>query len=162
MREPTHRAHHVDDQHHPAALGEAGATVICTGRTTKTSRSEYDRPETIEETAELVTRLGGKGVPIAVDHLDRGGRAEPAVEVGQARVEIAGQHTGRPDLTRQGPQHPGRGHRVDLAQAGDEPGGVGGHADLVADGGDDAGASWARRLHVLDPENGVLARSEDS
>jgi NAD(P)-dependent dehydrogenase (short-subunit alcohol dehydrogenase family) len=45
-----------------AALGEAGATVICTGRSTGAQRSEYDRPETIEETAELVTRLGGKGI----------------------------------------------------------------------------------------------------
>ena len=53
-----------------AALGEAGATVVCTGRTTATSRSEYDRPETVEETAELVTRLGGTGVAAAVDHLE--------------------------------------------------------------------------------------------
>jgi NAD(P)-dependent dehydrogenase (short-subunit alcohol dehydrogenase family) len=52
------------------ALGEAGATVICTGRSTKSRRSEYDRPETIEETAELVTRLGGVGLPVGVDHLD--------------------------------------------------------------------------------------------
>jgi NAD(P)-dependent dehydrogenase (short-subunit alcohol dehydrogenase family) len=53
-----------------AALGEAGATVICTGRTTKEQRSEYDRPETIEETAALVTSLGGTGVARQVDHLD--------------------------------------------------------------------------------------------
>jgi NAD(P)-dependent dehydrogenase (short-subunit alcohol dehydrogenase family) len=55
-----------------AALGEAGATVICSGRSsrTRTLGSDYDRPETIEETAELVTRLGGKGVPVVVDHLD--------------------------------------------------------------------------------------------
>ncbi|MGQ0825883.1 MAG: SDR family oxidoreductase [Actinomycetota bacterium] len=53
-----------------AALGEAGATVICTGRTTGTTRSEYDRPETIEETAELVTQLGGTGIAVAVDHLE--------------------------------------------------------------------------------------------
>ncbi|MGH9672933.1 MAG: SDR family oxidoreductase [Bryobacteraceae bacterium] len=53
-----------------AALGEAGATVICTGRTTRSSRSEYNRAETIEETAELVTHLGGTGIAIAVDHLD--------------------------------------------------------------------------------------------
>src|SRR5262245_799734 len=53
-----------------AALGEAGATVICTGRTTRQRRSEYNRPETIEETAELVTRLGGTGIPIALDHLE--------------------------------------------------------------------------------------------
>jgi len=53
-----------------AALGEAGATVICTGRTTRSARSEYNRPETIEETAELVTHLGGQGIAAAVDHLD--------------------------------------------------------------------------------------------
>jgi len=53
-----------------AALGEAGATVICTGRTTRSARSEYNRPETIEETAELVTQLGGHGIAAAVDHLD--------------------------------------------------------------------------------------------
>ncbi|WP_407108068.1 SDR family oxidoreductase [Rhodococcus aetherivorans] len=52
------------------ALGEAGATVYCTGRSTRERRSEYDRPETIEETAELVTAAGGVGIPVAVDHLD--------------------------------------------------------------------------------------------
>src|SRR5262245_26242437 len=53
-----------------AALGEAGATVVCTGRTTGTQRSEYDRAETIEETAALVTQLGGTGIALPVDHLD--------------------------------------------------------------------------------------------
>lgn len=55
-----------------AALGEAGATVVCTGRSTRAQRggSDYDRPETIEETAELVTALGGVGVAHRVDHLD--------------------------------------------------------------------------------------------
>jgi NAD(P)-dependent dehydrogenase (short-subunit alcohol dehydrogenase family) len=52
------------------ALGEAGATVYCTGRTTRERRSEYDRPETIEETAELVDAAGGNGIPVEVDHLD--------------------------------------------------------------------------------------------
>jgi NAD(P)-dependent dehydrogenase (short-subunit alcohol dehydrogenase family) len=52
-----------------AALGEAGATVVCTGRSTRTARSEYNRQETIEETAELVTGLGGVGIAAAVDHL---------------------------------------------------------------------------------------------
>ena len=51
------------------ALGEAGATVYCTGRTTREHRSEYDRPETIEETAELVAAAGGEGIAVAVDHL---------------------------------------------------------------------------------------------
>ncbi len=53
-----------------AALGEAGATVVCTGRSTAGRRSEYDRPETIEETAALVTALGGRGIARAIDHLD--------------------------------------------------------------------------------------------
>ncbi|MDP1806994.1 MAG: SDR family NAD(P)-dependent oxidoreductase, partial [Acidimicrobiales bacterium] len=56
-----------------AALGEAGATVVCTGRSTRSggsARSDYDRPETIEETAELVTSLGGNGIAEVVDHLD--------------------------------------------------------------------------------------------
>jgi len=53
-----------------AALGEAGATVVCTGRSSGSTRSEYNRPETIEETAALVTRLGGTGIAVAVDHLD--------------------------------------------------------------------------------------------
>ena len=51
------------------ALGEAGATVYCTGRTTREQRSEYDRPETIEETAEQVTAAGGNGIAVRVDHL---------------------------------------------------------------------------------------------
>jgi NAD(P)-dependent dehydrogenase (short-subunit alcohol dehydrogenase family) len=54
------------------ALGEAEATVYCTGRTTRERRSEYDRPETIEETAELVSAAGGTGIAVAVDHLDPG------------------------------------------------------------------------------------------
>lgn len=52
------------------ALGAAGATVYGTGRTTRTQRSEYDRPETIEETAELVDAAGGHGVAVQVDHLE--------------------------------------------------------------------------------------------
>lgn len=50
-------------------LGAAGAVVYVTGRTTRTQRSEYNRPETIEETAELVTRAGGHGIAVQVDHL---------------------------------------------------------------------------------------------
>ena len=51
-------------------LGAAGATVYLTGRTTRTQRSEYNRPETIEETAELVQHAGGQGIAVQVDHLD--------------------------------------------------------------------------------------------
>ena len=52
------------------ALGEAGATVYATGRSTREQRSEVDRPETIEETADLVRAAGGEGIAVAVDHLD--------------------------------------------------------------------------------------------
>src|SRR3954447_12924473 len=51
------------------SLGEAGATVYCTGRSTREARSEYDRPETVEETAELVDAAGGRGIPAPTDHL---------------------------------------------------------------------------------------------
>lgn len=51
-------------------LGAAGFTVYATGRTTRLHKSEYGRPETIEETAELVTRAGGQGIAVQVDHLD--------------------------------------------------------------------------------------------
>jgi NAD(P)-dependent dehydrogenase (short-subunit alcohol dehydrogenase family) len=50
-------------------LGAAGATVYVTGRSTRQQRSEYDRPETIEETAALVDGAGGRGIPVRVDHL---------------------------------------------------------------------------------------------
>ncbi len=50
-------------------LGAAGATVYVTGRTTRERQSEYARPETIEDTAELVTAAGGKGIAVRVDHL---------------------------------------------------------------------------------------------
>lgn len=63
-------------------LGAAGATVYVTGRTTREQRSEYDRPETIEETASLVDEAGGRGIAVRVDHL------EPAqVEALVGRIE---------------------------------------------------------------------------
>jgi NAD(P)-dependent dehydrogenase (short-subunit alcohol dehydrogenase family) len=49
-------------------LGAAGATVYVTGRSTRQQRSEMQRPETIEETAELVDRAGGRGIAVQVDH----------------------------------------------------------------------------------------------
>jgi NAD(P)-dependent dehydrogenase (short-subunit alcohol dehydrogenase family) len=63
-------------------LGAAGATVYCTGRTTRTQRSEYNRSETIEETAELVQQAGGQGIAVQVDHLDAA-----QVEALVARIE---------------------------------------------------------------------------
>src|SRR5215813_6556515 len=55
-----------------AALGEAGATVICAGRSSSRTPipSDYPRSETIEETGQLVSSLGGVGVAVAVNHLD--------------------------------------------------------------------------------------------
>ncbi len=60
-------------------LGEAGATVYCTGRSTRAKTATRQngtgapfslegRPETIEETAEMVTARGGVGIPVQVDH----------------------------------------------------------------------------------------------
>jgi NAD(P)-dependent dehydrogenase (short-subunit alcohol dehydrogenase family) len=50
------------------ALGEAGATVYCTGRSVAGSPGMKNRPETIQETAAIVTARGGKGIAVRVDH----------------------------------------------------------------------------------------------
>jgi NAD(P)-dependent dehydrogenase (short-subunit alcohol dehydrogenase family) len=63
-------------------LGAAGATVYCTGRTTRSARSEMNRPETIEETAALVNQAGGRGIAVRVDHLE-----SEAVRALVARIE---------------------------------------------------------------------------
>jgi NAD(P)-dependent dehydrogenase (short-subunit alcohol dehydrogenase family) len=53
------------------ALGEEGATVYCTGRSSRKTRRRTGRqPETIEETAELVTAAGGRGIAMRVDHTE--------------------------------------------------------------------------------------------
>ena len=72
------------------ALGEAGATVYCTGRTTRERRSEYDRPETIEETAEQVSAAGGTGIAVAVDHLesDRVAQLVERIDAEQGRLDV--------------------------------------------------------------------------
>jgi NAD(P)-dependent dehydrogenase (short-subunit alcohol dehydrogenase family) len=50
-------------------LGEAGATVYCTGRSVRGQlASGSNRPETIDETAEMVNAYGGKGIAVRVDH----------------------------------------------------------------------------------------------
>ena len=72
-------------------LGAAGATVYCTGRTTRTRQSPMNRPETIEETAELVEAAGGTGVPVRVDHTE-----PPQVEALLAR--ICNEQHGRLDI----------------------------------------------------------------
>ncbi len=50
------------------ALGEAGAIVYCTGRSTRGQPSPYNRPETIEETAEMIQAAGGSATAVRVDH----------------------------------------------------------------------------------------------
>lgn len=60
------------------ALGEAGATVYCSGRSSRNKSAQPIKgktsapsgPETIEETAELVTRAGGLGIAIQADHTE--------------------------------------------------------------------------------------------
>jgi NAD(P)-dependent dehydrogenase (short-subunit alcohol dehydrogenase family) len=52
-------------------LGAAGAIVYVTGRSTHAHRSEYNRSETIEQTADLVNQAGGQGIPVQVEHLDQ-------------------------------------------------------------------------------------------
>ncbi|MFI7217605.1 SDR family oxidoreductase [Micromonospora maritima] len=71
-------------------LGAAGATVYATGRTTRERRSEMDRPETIEETAELVTAAGGTGIAVAVDHLDpeQVRRLVERIDAEQGRLDV--------------------------------------------------------------------------
>jgi NAD(P)-dependent dehydrogenase (short-subunit alcohol dehydrogenase family) len=68
-------------------LGASGATVYVTGRSTRGQRSEYGRPETIEETAELVTAAGGRGIAVPADHLVPG---EVEALVARIRTEEGG------------------------------------------------------------------------
>lgn len=49
-------------------LGEAGATVYCTGRSVRGKPATGNRPETIDETAELVDQRGGRGIAVRTDH----------------------------------------------------------------------------------------------
>ncbi|MCC7020722.1 MAG: SDR family oxidoreductase [Ardenticatenales bacterium] len=72
-------------------LGAAGATVYCTGRTTRAQRSQLNRAETIEETAELVTAAGGEGIAVAVDHM------VPS-QVAALAERIGADHAGRLDI----------------------------------------------------------------
>src|SRR4051812_27950602 len=72
------------------ALGEAGATVYCTGRSVRGGPSHYGRPETIEETAEKVTAAGGRGVAVRVDHTVESEVRElfARVEAEQGRLDV--------------------------------------------------------------------------
>ncbi|GAA2625057.1 MULTISPECIES: SDR family oxidoreductase [Streptomyces] len=72
-------------------LGAAGATVYVTGRSSGTRRSELDRPETIEETAEKITAAGGLGIPVRTDHSD-------PEQVRALVARIAAEQDGRLDI----------------------------------------------------------------
>src|SRR5947208_2211111 len=72
-------------------LGAAGATVYVTGRSWRGGVSSMGRPETIEETAELVDASGGRGIPVRVDH------TVPA-EVEALFGRVAGEQGGRLDV----------------------------------------------------------------
>ncbi|GIP13046.1 MAG: SDR family oxidoreductase [Paenibacillus macerans] len=63
-------------------LGAAGATVYCSGRSVRGQASDIGRSETIDETAEMVTARGGKGIPVRTDHT-----SEEQVQALFARVE---------------------------------------------------------------------------
>src|SRR5919106_3072111 len=65
------------------ALGEAGATVYCTGRSVAGHPGMKNRPETIHETAEIVTQRGGKGIAVQVDHTVPGEVASLFERVGE-------------------------------------------------------------------------------
>jgi NAD(P)-dependent dehydrogenase (short-subunit alcohol dehydrogenase family) len=69
-------------------LGAAGATVYVTGRTTSRQPSEYGRPETIEETASLVTAAGGQGIAARVDHLVPGEVEALVARIGRERGRL--------------------------------------------------------------------------
>ena len=71
-------------------LGEAGATVYCSGRSTRGNPSPMQRAETIDETAELVTARGGRGIAVCTDHTnaDDVGRLIARIEKEQGRLDI--------------------------------------------------------------------------
>jgi NAD(P)-dependent dehydrogenase (short-subunit alcohol dehydrogenase family) len=76
------------------ALAEAGAFVYCTGRSTRGNPSPYERPETIDETAEMIAAAGGAAVAVRVDHAN-----ESEVEALFARVD---REQGRLDVLADG------------------------------------------------------------
>ena len=109
-------------------LGACGATVYCTGRSTRSQRSEMNRAETIEETAALVDAAGGRGIAVQVDHLEpgqvralveriereQGSSAHPRerhLRRDEDRVEQVGVGVG--PRVRPAPAAPGRGHARD-------------------------------------------------
>lgn len=72
-------------------LGAAGATVYCTGRSTRAHHSDLNRTETIEETAELINGRGGVAIAVQVDH------TQPA-QVEQLFARVAAEQEGALDI----------------------------------------------------------------
>jgi NAD(P)-dependent dehydrogenase (short-subunit alcohol dehydrogenase family) len=70
------------------ALGEAGATVYCTGRSVPGSPGMKNRPETIQETADIVTARGGHGIAVRVDHTVPGEVARLFERVGELDILV--------------------------------------------------------------------------
>lgn len=70
------------------ALGEAGATVYCTGRSVPGSAGMKNRPETINETAEMVTAAGGRGIAVRADHTSPTQVKELFEEVGELDILV--------------------------------------------------------------------------
>ena len=76
------------------ALGEAGATVYCTGRSVRGNPSPYERPETIDDTADMIRAAGGTAFAVRVDHTVE-------AEVGALIARIDREH-GRLDVLADG------------------------------------------------------------
>src|SRR5436190_21895739 len=82
-------------------LGEAGATVYCTGRSTRGEPSTRGRPETIDETAEMVAARGGIGISVRVDHTvqDQARALFDRVASEQGRLDVLVNNVNGDDLT---------------------------------------------------------------
>lgn len=72
-------------------LGAEGATVYCTGRSVRGSLSDIGRSETVDETAEMVGRAGGRGIAVRTDHTDE-------AQVRALFERIADEQSGRLDI----------------------------------------------------------------
>ncbi|MFH9857710.1 SDR family NAD(P)-dependent oxidoreductase, partial [Streptomyces althioticus] len=95
-------------------LGAAGATVYVTGRTTRERRSEYNRAETIEETAELVTEAGGTGIAVPTDHLvpEQVRALADRVDTEQGRLDLQVISFGESAVADEGAGDAGEGQEV--------------------------------------------------
>src|SRR5262245_7605083 len=81
-------------------LGQAGATVFCTGRSIHGQLSNKGRPETINDTARMVSEHGGEGIAVQVDHTvpDQVERLLQRVESDKGRLDILVNNVNGDDL----------------------------------------------------------------